>query len=97
MVLKETYLVEKRWKNLTFWSSPQKNVPREAAIQGWFSGLKDSTNIVQLYSAKVYEAKRMYRLYMEYCEHGDLEQMLNNHVNLAEQAPRSADGELIEW
>ncbi len=39
----------------------------------------------------------MYRLYMEYCEHGDLEQMLNNHVNLAEQAPRSADGELIEW
>ncbi|EME80773.1 uncharacterized protein MYCFIDRAFT_176152 [Pseudocercospora fijiensis CIRAD86] len=77
-----SYLTSIQWsKKLNhFWYDPldpddeEKTVPSEIAAMAALRGRKGSTNIVNLRNWHMFEDRLMYRLYLEFCPHGDLGQ-----------------------
>lgn len=97
-IIKETYLKRRRdWDDAAVWLPPNLHKwPREAGIQGKLSMLAQAFNIVQLQTYKVYEEKRMYRLYMEYCEHSDLSTLITNHRALQLRGAVDQEGNPVQ-
>ena len=78
------------------WSEPiDARKPREATIQSLLNPLPEAFNVVQLRDTRVYPDQKMYRLYMEYCEHGDLESLIRNHIELGSKKPRDQEGRYL--
>ncbi|KXT00414.1 hypothetical protein AC578_3343 [Pseudocercospora eumusae] len=81
-VIKDTTLNSMQWskKFNHFWYDPldpggrEKTVHSEIAAMAALRGRKASTNIVNLRNWRVFEDRLMYRLYLEFCPHGDLGQ-----------------------
>lgn len=85
LAVKDTHLSEKGWLDgkfaWKFWMDIKgKKVPREAVMHRQMS-LADQQNefIVQYREYAVHPWDQMYRLYMEHCEHYDLQKLINNH------------------
>ncbi|KAK3708762.1 hypothetical protein LTR37_011283 [Vermiconidia calcicola] len=95
-VVKETYLGSAGWDQEVHWSEPiDARKPREATIQSLLNPLPEAFNVVQLRDTRVYDDRKMYRLYMEYCEHGDLESLIRNHIELGSKEPRDQEGHYL--
>jgi serine/threonine protein kinase len=91
------YLGNDLWWDNSYWAEPEeRGVPREAMIQNLLSDRPDGFNIVQLHAWQVYKERKMYRLYMEYCEHGDLEGLITNHQRLAMSVPKNQSGTTLD-
>ncbi|KXT01950.1 hypothetical protein AC579_8059 [Pseudocercospora musae] len=81
-VIKDTTLNSMQWnkKFNHFWYDPldpgggEKTVHSEIAAMAALRGRKASTNIVNLRNWRMFENRQMYRLYLEFCPHGDLGQ-----------------------
>ncbi|KXS97366.1 hypothetical protein AC578_9614 [Pseudocercospora eumusae] len=92
VVTKEGYLGSK-WDSERYWHGPKADrVPLEYILQRTLSNLPKANNIVHCLAYGLYERFRMYRLYMEYCQHGDLEQSLREYFDFARMVERSAVG-----
>ncbi|GIZ41891.1 hypothetical protein CKM354_000517800 [Cercospora kikuchii] len=85
VVLKEVCLdADFRWSRPNYWNDPMCNrTPLEFAIPHYLNGLADSHNIVQHLDYGLYEEHAMYRLYMEYCEYGDLQEVITRHQEVS--------------
>ncbi|KAF7193656.1 G2-specific protein kinase nimA [Pseudocercospora fuligena] len=81
-VIKDTQLNSMQWnkKFNHFWYDPldpgggEKTVHSEIAAMAALRDRKASTNIVNLRNWRMFEDRQMYRLYLEFCPHGDLGQ-----------------------
>ncbi|KAF2765621.1 kinase-like protein [Teratosphaeria nubilosa] len=83
VVVKETYLSESDWNGEWFWQgNPVDRMPREVYIHQKLSSCPSACNIVTFRGHSIHESHRMYRIYMEYCRHGDLEQVIRLHASL---------------
>ncbi|KAF7188039.1 Serine/threonine-protein kinase KIN3 [Pseudocercospora fuligena] len=92
VVTKEGYLGSK-WDLEQYWHGPKADrVPLEYILQRALSKSPKADNVVHCQAYGLYERFRMYRLYMEYCQHGDLEQNLKEYFELARMVNRSAAG-----
>ncbi|KAM3424752.1 hypothetical protein BST61_g6736 [Cercospora zeina] len=88
VVLKEVFLnTESKWSETEHWNGPISNrEPLEYAIAHHLNALADSENILLHIDYGLHEARAMYRLYLEYCEHGDLQKVIKAHMT-AEKRP----------
>ncbi|KAK5121125.1 hypothetical protein LTR85_005609 [Meristemomyces frigidus] len=95
VAVKETYLKPEQWNSLAYWSDiiePRKS--REAAVQKKLSRLPGAWMIVRYLSEKVYPDRHMYRICMEYCPLGTLEDLIRRHIQ--QQRERGDDGRPTE-
>ncbi|KAK5121123.1 hypothetical protein LTR85_005607 [Meristemomyces frigidus] len=66
------------WDSSLIWyGDPKDERPGEVMMHEALSGLKPSTHVVRLMGSAVYLDQKMYRIYMEYCPHGDLESVIS--------------------
>lgn len=77
MVLKDTYISDNNWRDRRYWYDV--NTPLDCYIHEALSNVPNARNIVGLLGFRLYDSKRMYRLYMEYCCHGDLLTLILRH------------------
>ena len=70
-------------------------MPRELSTQMWITSLPQAINIVKPVSYGVYHELHMNRLYMEYSEHGDLENLIRTRSNFAKMEARDQQGNLV--
>lgn len=88
VVVKETYtnampLVE--WSSSQIWYGDPVNgspVPREVLMHNTLSQAKPSANVVRFLGSAVHLDRRIYRIYMEHCPHGDLEDLIQEYAQL---------------
>ncbi|KAK5121124.1 hypothetical protein LTR85_005608 [Meristemomyces frigidus] len=89
VVVKQCYSDGDRWQEQLHWSGDiEDRVPKEAVLQRQVSSLKQSHSVVEYRSHGVYKDLQMTKLYMEYCPHGDLEQVIVEH-----RKDKNQDGE----
>lgn len=85
LILKEAYA--QSWDDPGWWLGDLNlRRPKEHAFQKYLSDLPDSSCIAKVRTYGIYENIRMYRLYLEYCRHGDLWQMLRNYTTDVQKA-----------
>ncbi|KAF7191088.1 G2-specific protein kinase nimA [Pseudocercospora fuligena] len=90
--LKDSYMArmngngtEDYWNNGSHWyGNIEDRVPKEYFAMQMLNQNPDSENIVQCKAYGVYDEKRMYRLYLEYCPHADLETTIHAYLKFAE-------------
>lgn len=81
--IKECYNA-RYWNDNVRWEGPKElRVPSEFTIQKSLSESRGGHNIVHCRAYGLYESMSMYRLYMEYCQHGDLESALEDYERLS--------------
>lgn len=78
VVVKETYK-SAAWDDPAFWHDVEARIPREPTILEALLGLQDHGSIVETRHCRRYMNRPMYRLYMEYCEYGDLGGLVYQH------------------
>lgn len=80
LIMKEAY-VRSGWNTDTYWvGDANRRRPREYFYAKYLTSLPDSSCIVKPLAYAIYENIQMYRLYMEYCRHGDLGNMLREYT-----------------
>ncbi|KJX98807.1 hypothetical protein TI39_contig390g00007 [Zymoseptoria brevis] len=86
MVLKDSYHNASSWNNLNAntWEDRDARIPKEHFLQQQLNRCPDSHNIVKCYAYNVHHAQRMIRFYLEDCPHGDLEDVIRQHVHVRE-------------
>ena len=86
LVLKETYTIEANWNAPFIWEGNiNDRYPLEVSVHSRLSDIdKDATCIVRFLAHAVYVRKQMYRTYCEYCPHGDLNNLREEHEKLKE-------------
>ncbi|KAK4543947.1 hypothetical protein LTR36_004721 [Oleoguttula mirabilis] len=78
--VKDTYLEPRQWDSPVYWSDMRDpRIAREAAIQETLSDLRYAQSIIKYLSTKVYLDRHMYRIFMEYCPLGTLEDLIWKH------------------
>lgn len=79
MIMKEAYT--RTWDSQTWWVGEVKlRRPKEYFFAKYLTGLPNSSNIVKPFAYGIYENIKMYRIYMEYCRHGDLRHMIKQYT-----------------
>jgi hypothetical protein len=78
IVVKETYCKD-MWDESWLWTGQPGSEPLEYSIVNKIGRLQESYNIVRYRGYAVYDCLRTYRLYMEYCPHGDLNDLIMRH------------------
>ena len=104
MAVKESYLGPHWWEDETWYTETEEDgtpyrLPREAfihALMSYRKMLPHSRNVVEYDSYAVYEDRHMYRLYMQFCQHGDLNDMISMHARLRDDLARDPDGNLLQ-
>lgn len=87
IVVKESYQGE-IFDVPAFWEGEVcRKVIKEESITRYLSTLPNARNIVKWQGAAIYETMRMYRVYMEYCPHGDLEELIERCIARGEPIP----------
>lgn len=71
-------------------------MPREYQLGFILSGCDEAFNIIGSSLYRLYPLQYMYRLYMEYCPHGDLQLLIQTHHNMSLNAVDQA-GEKLTW
>ncbi|CAK1365128.1 hypothetical protein CB0940_08743 [Cercospora beticola] len=95
-VLKDTYLIDGRWNHAAYWAGNiDSRKPVEFEIVTQLKALPGSENIVEYYETTVYAEKTMYRIYMEYAEHGTLQDLMEAHREAQEL--QTAEGTAVNW
>ena len=87
MIAKDTYYAQETWisEQKAHWMKQSKGrrTPTEAYIN---AKLRDSiprnASLVQSLTHSVFATLRMFRIYMEFYEYGDLQSVLNHHWEL---------------
>jgi hypothetical protein len=80
IAVKETYLRD-NWDNELYWDGENDlRRPREFLFAEYLAGLPESDNIVKPRTYAIYDTLRMHRIYMEYCEHGTMKEMLKSYI-----------------
>ncbi|EME83620.1 uncharacterized protein MYCFIDRAFT_196840 [Pseudocercospora fijiensis CIRAD86] len=92
--IKEAYLGPRpgkskdSWNNARFWCHPMSiRYPMEAGIMRRLNDLQHSESIVQNLAYASYDAKKMFRLYLEFCEHGDLNELIKAYAKAEHPIP----------
>ncbi|SMR43485.1 unnamed protein product [Zymoseptoria tritici ST99CH_3D1] len=93
IAVKESYL-RQAWNNPVYWiGEPGHRKPKEFYYARELADMPESKNVVEPRSYAIYETLRMHRIYMEFCEHGTMSQMINNYI--AHDAVVDEDGNSI--
>lgn len=84
-VVKETYvgtmMPRISWDSSMIWYGDVKNeLPREAMAHRLISEVPRPTNVVRYLASATYLDRKMYRIYMEHCLHGDLEDVIREYA-----------------
>ncbi|KXS98114.1 hypothetical protein AC578_9387 [Pseudocercospora eumusae] len=58
------------------WYDEPLKTPKEAALMESINQMRDSKNVLRCLGWRVYKVLKIIRLYLEYCEHGDLENLI---------------------
>ncbi|KXT08798.1 hypothetical protein AC579_2556 [Pseudocercospora musae] len=75
IVAKESY--HKRFTSSSLWHGPSLHrIPKEGALMEMINHIPDSENVLQCQGWRVYGLLRIIRIYVDYCEYGDLEQLI---------------------
>ncbi|KAF7191180.1 Serine/threonine-protein kinase KIN3 [Pseudocercospora fuligena] len=103
IAIKEAYLGPRpgkskdQWNNARLWCHPMSvRYPLEAGIMRRLNDLEHSESVVRNLAYASYDAKKMFRLYMEYCEHGDLNELVKAYVNAGRHIPVSVLWSMFE-
>ena len=76
LVRKDTPMVAAMWADARFWAGDPKEdedrIPMEFWCQDGIQNQAEATNVVRAFKYEVDVDKMLYRLYTEYCPHGDL-------------------------
>ena len=63
----------------------------------FLSSLESSYDILEWQAYAVYPAKCMFRIYMAFCEDGDLEDLIRYYEELLYSQARDQEGNLVQW
>ena len=96
-VVKETYLdniINVPWDSPLFWYRSLKDkLPREAMFHRIMPRPPQATSIVHQLASAVYRDRKTYRMYLEYCPHGDLEGVITDYQR--REALTAEDGNVV--
>ncbi|SMR41281.1 unnamed protein product [Zymoseptoria tritici ST99CH_1E4] len=98
IVLKETYSAAAKglaWDASWMWDGEPGTTPFEFSIIEKLGRLPDAHSIVRVRAFAIHDTLKMYRIYMEYCPHGTLNQLLVQH-RAVKTGNLDADGMLVE-
>lgn len=70
--------------------------PREYVMGELLAACEQSFNIMEPLTFNLYPDRLMYRLYMEYCSLGDLENLFQNHADLRDAEAKDEDGTALQ-
>ena len=96
-VAKEAYLGS-YWDEEAYWMPDKEDrLPREFWIGLTLSNCDQAYNVIGPISYAVYPDSHMYRLYMDYCACGDLEELIRNHSSMVDTKTVDQDGKRLRW
>lgn len=90
VVVKDTYASDREWMDVRRWDLDRRGggwQPTEYAIQHRLRRSPDNHHFAGVRQCEVYEGRKMYRLYTDYCQHGNGYQMIRTHSANQEQIP----------
>lgn len=94
VVLKDSYLTE-GWDNVRF-RRDMGSAHYEVIVSRALAGLPSNENVVRYIADATYARLKMYRIYMEYCEHGTLESLLKEYQLFSRSKPVTSTGKRIQ-
>lgn len=81
-VAKESYMRDDMWKRCAFWANDDvvSRIPNEWSTMTELSSKDDGDSILPCHGYGIYETLKMVRLYLAYCEHGDLDEFIAHYM-----------------
>ncbi|CAK4034366.1 Ca2+ calmodulin-dependent kinase [Lecanosticta acicola] len=98
IVVKDSQLLQNMdWNSSANWYGDiHMRIPYEWITNRWLKACEESINVVECKKAySIYDELHMYRVYLEYCPHGTLEDLIARHDRLRRPEIRAFDGQRI--
>ena len=92
-MLKETYLPN-HWESGRVRDSLESD-PYEVVISQALAAASSNDNVVRYIDHATYARLKMFRIYMEYCEHGTLMSMVDEYGQFARSNPVTSIGKQL--
>ncbi|KAI5367097.1 Putative serine/threonine-protein kinase, active [Septoria linicola] len=99
-VLKDTYMEDSlernTWDDPFLWDGPVADrIPLEWTLVRELRCIPESENIVEYHAKMIFEDLRMYRIYMEYGDHGTLFDLLSKYLDFGKAAAIDQSGNTL--
>ncbi|KAK4626510.1 hypothetical protein CLAFUW4_04163 [Fulvia fulva] len=93
IAIKECYPPYQDWEAKTLWYDDR---PGEEVVNTTLNACQDSEHIIKCHSSKIFEDLCMYRVYLESCELGSLEDLIDEHYTSKSERRTDATGQELK-